>query len=124
MKKFHLIKPLEAVIIGLIILGSLAVIFIMNNRRGSKTAVITCGEVKKELSLEKDGIFGSEGAEFEIKDGKIRVVNATCPDKLCEKTGFIGAPGQSIICVPNKITVSVGENNGDKDKESVDATIG
>lgn len=121
MKKFHLIKPLEAVIIGLVLLGSIAVIFVMNNSRSSKTAVITCGEVKSELPLEKDGVFELEGAEFEIKDGKIRIINAACPDKLCEKTGFIGAPGQSIICVPNKITVSVG---GDGDGASVDATIG
>lgn len=124
MKKFHLIKPLEAVIIGLIVLGSLAVIILMNNSRGSKTAVITCGEVKSELSLEKDGVFTPEGpglAEFEVKDGKIRIVNATCPDKLCEKTGFIGSPGQSIICVPNKITVFIGGENGG---ESADAVIG
>lgn len=121
MKKFHLIKPLEAVIIGLIVLGSLAVIILMNNSRGSKTAVITCGEVKSELSLEKDGVFTLEGAEFEVKDGKIRIVNAACPDKLCEKTGFIGAPGQSIICVPNKITVFIG---GENDGESADAVIG
>lgn len=125
MKKFHLIKPLEAVIIGLVLLGSIAVIFVMNNSRGSKTAVITCGEVKRELSLEKDGVFGLEGAEFEVKDGKIRIINAACPDKLCEKTGFIGAPGQSIICVPNKITVTVGGDSDNKnDGASVDATIG
>lgn len=124
MKKYHLIKPLEAAVIGLIILGSLAVIFLLKNTRGgSKTAVITCGDIRRELSTETDGVFRFEGidAEFEVKDGKIRLINASCPDKLCEKTGFIGSPGQSIICVPNKITVSVG---GDSGKESVDATIG
>lgn len=123
MKKFHLIKPLEAVIIGLVILGSIAVMFILNGSRGgAKTAVITCGDIRRELSAETDGVFGFEGidAEFEVKDGRIRIVNATCPDKLCEKTGFIGSAGQSIICVPNKITVSV-ESDG---KDSFDATIG
>ncbi len=119
MSKFHLIKPLEAVIIALALVGCLVFIFIMNSSRGSKTAVITCGEVQRELSLETDGVFNVEGAELEVKDGRIRLVNADCPDKLCEKTGFIGAPGQSIICVPKKITVSISGESAE-----FDATIG
>lgn len=110
-----MIKPLEAVIIALALVGCVVFIFIMNSSRGAKTAVITCGEVQRELSLETDGVFKVEGAEFEVKDGRIRLVNADCPDKLCEKTGFIGAPGQSIICVPKKITVQISGESADFD---------
>ena len=121
-KKFHLIKPLEAVIIGFILLGSIAATVIMNlSGSGSRTAVIHCGDVRQELALDKDGSFLFDGidAEFEIKNGKIRLTHASCPDKICEKTGFISASGQSIICVPNKITVSVVGSG-----ESVDVTVG
>ena len=121
-KKFHLIKPLEAVIIGLVLFGSIAAIVIMNRAGGgSRTAVIHCGDVRHELALNKDGLFRFDGidAEFEVNNGKIRLIKASCPDKICEKTGYIGSSGQSIICVPNKITVSVVGSD-----ESVDVTVG
>lgn len=127
-KKFHLIKPFEAAIIGIILFGSIAAIFIMNRSgsgspvgRDSRTAVIRRGDVRYELSLDKDGLFRFDGidAEFEVKNGKIRLTKASCPDKICEKTGYIGSSGQSIICVPNKITVTVVGS-----RESVDVTVG
>lgn len=119
--RFHTIKPLEAVILGLVLLGSIAAIFIINRSGGSRTAVIRCKDARHELSLDKDGVFRFDGidAEFEVRDGKIRVTNASCPDKICEKTGYIGSPGQSIICVPGKITVAVAGSG-----ESVDVTVG
>ena len=121
-KKFHLIKPLEAVIIGFILLGSIAAAVILNlSGGGSRTAVIHCGDVRQELALDRDGSFRFDGidAEFEVKNGKICLTNASCPDKLCEKTGYISSSGQSIICVPNKITVTVVGSD-----ESVDVTVG
>ena len=121
-KKFHLIKPFEAVIIGIILFGSVAAAVIINRSGGgSRTAVIRCGDVRQELSLDKDGLFRFDGidAGFEVKNGKIRLTEASCPDKICEKTGYIGSAGQSIICVPNKITVSVVGS-----VDSVDVTVG
>lgn len=120
--KFHLIKPSEAVVIGAVLLAAVAAVFIMNRQSGApQTAVITCGDIRRELSLGEDGTFRFDGinAEFEVKDGKIRVINASCPDKICEKTGFIGSAGQTIICVPNRITVTVVGSDG-----SVDVVVG
>lgn len=121
-EKFHLIKPFEAAVIGGVILVSIAAIFIMDRSGGgSRTAVISCGDIRHELSLYEDGLFRFDGidAEFEVKGGRIRITKASCPDKLCENTGYIGSPGQSIICVPNKITVAVVGSG-----EGVDATVG
>lgn len=120
--RFHTIKPFEAVIIGLILFCSIAALYIMSRSGGgSQTAVIRCGDVRCELSLDKDGVFRFDGidAEFEVKDGRIRLIKASCPDKICEKTGYIGSSGQSIICVPNKIAVAVVGSD-----EGVDVTVG
>lgn len=120
--KFHLIKPFEAAIIGIVLFVSIAAIFIMNRLcSGSQTAVIRCGDVRYELSLDEDGLFRFDGidAEFEVKGGKIRITKVSCPDKICENTGYIGSSGQSIICVPNKITVAVVGSD-----ESIDVTVG
>lgn len=121
-KKFHLIKPFEAVIIGIILFGSIAAIFIMNRSgSGLRTAVIRCGDIRHELALDEDGLFRFDGidAEFEVKNGEIRLTKVSCPDKICEKTGYIGSSGQSIICVPNKITVAVVGSD-----KSTDVTVG
>lgn len=42
----------------------------------------------------------------EIKDRKVRVVNASCDNRLCEKQGWVSAGG--IICLPNRIVVVIG----------------
>lgn len=120
--KFHLIRSFEAVVIGIILFGGIAAILIMNRSgSGSRTAVIRGGDVRYELSLDEDGLFRFDGidAEFEVKNGRIRLTKVSCPDKICEKTGYIGSSGQSIICVPNKITVTVVGSD-----EGVDVTVG
>ena len=43
----------------------------------------------------------------EIKDGKVRISDSDCPDKICEKTGFITSPIQAIVCLPNRISVRI-----------------
>ncbi|MDK2824368.1 MAG: hypothetical protein PWP71_2286 [Clostridia bacterium] len=40
------------------------------------------------------------------KDG-IYVNDASCPDKVCEKTGKISKAGQNIVCLPNKVVIYI-----------------
>ncbi|MBR4949633.1 MAG: NusG domain II-containing protein [Clostridia bacterium] len=42
-----------------------------------------------------------------IKDKKVRVSDARCPDKVCKNTGEISKKGQSIICVPEKMIIKI-----------------
>ena len=37
----------------------------------------------------------------------VKIKKSACPDKLCEHTGEINAVGQSIVCLPAKISVSL-----------------
>lgn len=41
------------------------------------------------------------GMTIEAGEGRVRVVSSDCPEQICVGTGWIGLPGQSIICVPN-----------------------
>ncbi len=58
-------------------------------------------------------IASSEGSlSFIIDEEKVYVLESTCKDKLCIKEGAISRVGESIICLPNRITISiVGEKN-------------
>lgn len=40
-----------------------------------------------------------------VADGKVWVDDATCPDKVCVRTGKIDKSGQSIVCLPYKTVI-------------------
>ena len=50
---------------------------------------------------------------LEIKDHKIRVSEADCPDKVCVNTGWLDSPAIPIICLPNKLIIEYENNDAD-----------
>ena len=79
------------------------------------------GIMVKEASLKNNREFLIKSKEGEltciIQDQKVKVVESTCPDKLCIKQGWISNQGESIICLPNRITITITGGN-----EGVDST--
>jgi len=57
----------------------------------------------------------------EIRNKQVRVVEASCPNRLCEEEGWIREG--AIICIPNRISVVVG-SLGNRDGRTVDAISG
>lgn len=41
----------------------------------------------------------------EIRDGRIRVRDADCPDKVCVKTGWLSSSAIPIVCLPNHLVI-------------------
>ncbi len=53
--------------------------------------------------------------KIEISGGRARVVESSCPRKICVHSGAIGKAGQAIACVPNKlIIIAVGDERSGK----------
>ena len=46
---------------------------------------------------------------LQIRDGVASVTAADCPDKLCVNQGGISETGQTIVCLPHKLVISVEE---------------
>ncbi len=46
-----------------------------------------------------------------IKDGAVCISDAACPDRLCVNQGCISRCGQVIVCLPNRLTVSIEDGN-------------
>ncbi|MBQ8627824.1 MAG: NusG domain II-containing protein [Agathobacter sp.] len=66
--------------------------------------------------LEEQTITIGEGEHVNIitvKDGKAHMTSASCPDQLCVNQNAIGYDKQSIICLPNKVVVTVTSDNED-----------
>ena len=76
------------------------------------------GQVVKTVDLTVDQEFTVDGKNtVTVKDGKIAVTWADCPDHYCMKRGFCGG-GADIVCLPNRLVISfLGE-------QPIDAAIG
>ena len=58
---------------------------------------------------------GAQGEELNllvIKGGQAYVETATCPDGICAGHKPIKRDGESIVCLPHKIVVSLNGGNG------------
>lgn len=64
------------------------------------------GELIKTLSLEKDQTITVETETgrnvVTVKDGKVAVTEANCPDKVCVNRGWCSG-GAQIVCLPNRL---------------------
>ena len=62
-----------------------------------------------ELSEDKTFVIDSENGSnvVNVKDGKIAIIEADCPDKVCVKTGAISNMGEIIACVPHKLVILI-----------------
>lgn len=53
-----------------------------------------------------------------IRDGEADMQEADCPDKLCIHQKAISRDGESIICLPNRIVVTI-EGGGESELDAV-----
>ncbi|WP_352420130.1 NusG domain II-containing protein [Proteiniborus sp.] len=54
--------------------------------------------------------------KIEIGDGKVRVIEADCPDKLDVKQGWISSQGEVIVCLPNRMVVEIKSEDNANDE--------
>lgn len=101
----------DIVLILAIALVGLCLLF-FNGRKtspGSSVVVEVDGKTVASYPLDTDGVFVLNGGTntLEIKDGKARISDADCPNMQCVRQGWISRGGQSIVCLPNKLIVTV-----------------
>jgi len=78
---------------------------------GSEALIKVGNRTVQRLSLRIDRMINLEGEKgrvvIQVKDGGVRVVESSCLQKICVNTGWIERPGQNIICLPNKVLVTI-----------------
>ncbi len=75
-----------------------------------------CGEYplweNREIRIEEEGAYNL----IRIEQGEVRVTDASCRDRICVHTRPIRYHGESIICLPNYLSVDiVSTEEGDYD---------
>lgn len=87
---------------------------------GSKLTVTVGNEIYGEYDLDEDRTIEiNDGNTCEIKDGKVRMTAADCPDGLCVKSREISKAGESIVCLPNHVILKITGNGEDGGIDSI-----
>ncbi|WP_100065093.1 NusG domain II-containing protein [Miniphocaeibacter massiliensis] len=56
---------------------------------------------------------------IEIRNGKIHVIEASCPDKLDVKQGYIENMGEMIVCIPNRLIIQIKNNEKNTELDAI-----
>lgn len=104
------------VIVSLLLLSAIVLLVVFLTRQeGARVTVTVDGVTVGEYPLGVDGVYElRNGANvLTVEDGRAYMSYSSCPDHLCENTGRIKYVGETIVCLPNKVTVMViGEDDG------------
>lgn len=102
---------LDIIIISAILLVSLVLLLVvtLSKEEGAVVVVEIDGNVVATYPLNENAEYSLNGGtnNLVIKDGQAYLNYSNCPDHTCEKTGKIQYVGQTIICLPNKIAITV-----------------
>lgn len=103
-------------------------LLLQNWKADTKAVMVSVYQEKEKIAaypLTEDGVYVLSGAEkgtnlLKVQAGKAWIESADCPDGLCIRQGSISKSGQSIICLPHKLVITI--EGGEK--AEVDAIAG
>lgn len=123
-------KPADALVVLAVILAAaaLGVYFWGGSSSGSLQAVISQnGQVAETVNLSRltekeEREITSDGYTLHLvlTSTEVWMESSTCPNQDCVRTGKISRPGQSIVCLPARVSVMLTDGNA----SGVDAVLG
>ena len=112
---FKVLKKYKNDIILIIVMIALSVSswFIIDavKTEGGSVIVMIDGKESAKYALNEDSEITIKNGEninnLIIEDGVAKIIEASCPDKLCVKQHSIAYNGETITCLPNKVVVKI-----------------
>lgn len=109
--KIKLKKKDWALIVIILCVAALAFLLheVIGGSGAGKVVVKVAGEIEGTYDLSEDQEIEINGGTniLQIKGGKADMIEADCPDQLCVHQKDISRSHESIICLPNKVTVEI-----------------
>jgi len=106
----------------LVIFGGLSIPLLLPGEAATHAEISSQSRVLKTVDLRIDQSFTVETPDggsntVTVRDGKIAVTEATCPDHYCMQRGYCNS-GAQIVCLPNRLVIRfLGE-------QAIDAVVG
>ena len=106
LKKGDLILILTAVLVS-----GIALWFFKSTNAGEKVLITANGETLEYSLFEDREIKLAKGKKYsnliQIKDGKVKMLEADCPDQVCVNHRAIEKDREMIICLPNEVFIQI-----------------
>ena len=101
----------------------LGLYFAIYSKSGAWVSVKVDGKEEKRLPLGQDTTYTittEYGTNIlEIRDGAAQIREADCPDLICVRQKAIKKQGETLVCLPHKVIVSVvSDEKGEMDSIS------
>ena len=99
------------IILALLLVGSLSASFLLlqPGQAAAYAEITSEGRLLRTVDLRIDQEFSvdtnSGHNTITVRDGKIAVTEANCPDHYCVQRGFCDT-GAAIVCLPNRLVIS------------------
>lgn len=128
-------KKGDYIIVALILLLSTGIFLVSKNsvvEAAEKEVVVSVdGKVEGRYTLsDKEKLYTIDNKygknTFAITSDGVHMVESDCKDQICIHMGHITRAGESIICLPNRLIISlenVNADNEDKDEKEVDVVL-
>ena len=124
--KRHIRNDLLFIVALLAVAAVVAIYLFVFRGTGDNVKVTVDGQLYGVYSLKQDIIedihTGADGSQLNrliISDGKAYVEAATCPDGICAAHRPIFRDGESIVCLPHRVVITVATENTDNAPDTV-----
>ena len=121
----------DGILVGCILLVCIAWAIVPHLSKKATSAFVKVsvdGKSYAVYSLEVDTTveIGQTGVRFVIENGKAFIAASDCPDKLCMRAGSLSEAdtGKILICLPNRVAVTLIPGNNDSKQSEVDGIVG
>lgn len=119
----------DKLLIAFVIMISLSVIFLsrsyLNSSASKKVYIEVDGNEYREIliddNLKMDLDIKTEYGynKVRIESGRVRVIEADCPDQIDVKQGPISQVGEIIVCLPHRLTVEIRGSSDDREVDYI-----
>ena len=116
--------PLDALVALAVLAAAAAILFAFRPKSGNflTARIVLDNELVAELplsALTQPVTLQVPGARYpitvEAENGRVRVSHSECPSQDCVHTGWVSRSGGQIICLPNRLVVTVTGGGADAD---------
>ena len=123
---WRLMTPADRILIAVLLIAcGVSLVWSRGTQQDGGTARVEVdGQLVGVYALDRERTLDVQGAVgrtvLRLGGGQVRVESAPCQNQLCRQQGPISRRGQILVCVPNRVVVSVG---GTAARADVDAVV-
>ncbi|HOC06110.1 MAG: NusG domain II-containing protein [Bacillota bacterium] len=72
---------------------------------GKTTNTFPLFQEGRDEIIDVRGVNGT--TKVQLQDGRVRVIESACPDKICVGTGWLRSSTGAIVCLPNRVVITI-----------------